>query len=329
MDKFLAIAGHFHPILVHLPVSILLLAAGFEGLSRLNRYTSLRQSVPFILWMGTLFAVLSCITGWLLAQSGDYDTDMQDRHRWLGIATAALSVAACCFPAWRGLLLIAITGFVSFTGYHGLTLTHGEAFLTAPAADQSDKTDEAVDNAVAFVLDQPVSAPPAEIVEKLRKSGVTILPVAQNNHYLAVNFVNVPQPADSLWMWLAALAPQVVILKMSEVQFSATAWQHLEKMAQVTKLYVDATNITDADIGHLMPLQRLQFINLGQTQVTSNGVQQLAALPVLRQIFLFNSKVSRADYPLLQQKMSLVQMDTGGYQMPLLASDTARLKAPK
>ncbi len=86
--------GHFHPVLVHLPIGILLTAILFEALSHRKRFRKLRKSVRILLLLGFLSAVFSSITGYILAQSGDYDANLLNLHQWLGISVTVISLVA-------------------------------------------------------------------------------------------------------------------------------------------------------------------------------------------------------------------------------------------
>ena len=80
-----------HPVLVHLPIGILLLACFFQWLTINNRYVFLQPAIPVALFWGMIGAVVSCITGYLLSLSGDYDAQLASRHQWFGIAVAVFS----------------------------------------------------------------------------------------------------------------------------------------------------------------------------------------------------------------------------------------------
>ncbi|TAH03003.1 MAG: DUF2231 domain-containing protein, partial [Sphingobacteriales bacterium] len=134
MQEFI---GRFHPLLVHLPIGILLLAILFEWLPARKPYKSIRRSIRFILWIGFLGAAASGITGYLLSQSGGYDSEAVSWHQYAGIILIVLSFVY----AWvRGqkqfrpifkLLSIVALGLITVTGHLGGTLTHGEGYLTS------------------------------------------------------------------------------------------------------------------------------------------------------------------------------------------------------
>lgn len=91
MNQLSQIIGHFHPVVVHLPIGILLLAVIFEFLSRREKFESLKTAVSISFIVGAFSAAVACLTGYLLSQSGEYDVDTLWRHQWLGIGTMAVS----------------------------------------------------------------------------------------------------------------------------------------------------------------------------------------------------------------------------------------------
>jgi uncharacterized membrane protein/mono/diheme cytochrome c family protein len=129
--------ARLHPVLVHLPIGILIMACLFQWLSISNRYVFLQPAVPVALFWGMLGAAISCITGYLLSQSGDYDQLLTSRHQWFGIAVAIFSLVLYLLhklsvgeilARWLSLVLVIL---ISITGHLGGTLTHGEGYLTA------------------------------------------------------------------------------------------------------------------------------------------------------------------------------------------------------
>ncbi|WP_345032236.1 c-type cytochrome domain-containing protein [Ravibacter arvi] len=136
--------GRFHPVVVHLPIGILLLAALFQLLSR--RFSTVAPAIPLTLLFGALGAVLSCITGYMLSLSGDYDTILAGRHQWLGIATAVLAFVfygivryKATIPKLADSMALASIGLITLTGHLGGSLTHGEDYLTVSLSSENTK----------------------------------------------------------------------------------------------------------------------------------------------------------------------------------------------
>jgi uncharacterized membrane protein len=120
--------GHLHPLIVHLPIGILLLGVfmmAYEHYSGVD----FKTPISFAFLVGSISAVLACIAGWILSNSGEYDTVLVQKHQWTGIATATLGLMAYLLKQYRKILAILLTLLIFITGHYGGTLTHGENYL--------------------------------------------------------------------------------------------------------------------------------------------------------------------------------------------------------
>ncbi|HLY71702.1 MAG TPA: c-type cytochrome domain-containing protein [Puia sp.] len=133
--------GHLHPVLVHLPIGILLLACLFLWQSRKDRHVNLQPSINVILLLGMISAIAACVTGYILSQTGDYDTDTVNLHQWMGISVAFVSIITYFFYKKRSLrkwqlpLAFVLVILIFITGHLGGSLTHGSDYLTQPLED--------------------------------------------------------------------------------------------------------------------------------------------------------------------------------------------------
>ena len=136
--------GKLHPILVHFPVALLVVAAlvivGSLGRPGPDRWST----VGMLLWGAAVGGVLAVGAGWLLAGQDFYggrDAEVLDWHARLGYATAALACLAVALRhrvqpgSGRGHLahLLAVLGAVavSVCGYLGGEPVHGHDHLFA------------------------------------------------------------------------------------------------------------------------------------------------------------------------------------------------------
>lgn len=137
INSILDFIGHLHPILVHLPIGILLLACFFQWLTVKDRFASLQPAIPVVLFWGMISAILSCISGYFLSRSDDYDLQLVSSHQWLGISVAVVSVVLYLLnrKAVRQALLrwvsLGLIVLIMITGHLGGTLTHGAGYLTS------------------------------------------------------------------------------------------------------------------------------------------------------------------------------------------------------
>ena len=135
--------GRFHPLVVHFPIALLLVAFVMEFLTRRPRFSDLRPSVSPMLFLGSVGAFFSVAAGLLLAASGGYGGDTIWWHKWTGIGVAVLSLAAYIIRKrafasenfqlkriYSGLVLVSLFLLV-FASHKGGSLTHGEDYLTS------------------------------------------------------------------------------------------------------------------------------------------------------------------------------------------------------
>lgn len=456
--------GRFHPVFVHLPIGILLLAVYFHFLSRKEKYASLKQATGICLLLGTISAVFSCISGYFLSNTGEYSAALVAQHQWLGIGTTIVSLFAYwvfrkgySYLNWV-MLLVAL--LLIITGHWGGTLTHGAGYLlgntsagnepdaaaTKPIANVPEavlytdvvqpllkskcyschgpnkqkgklrldspeyilkggkeglavvagNTDESslvkriflpendndhmppkakpqltrhemellhwwVSSGAAFdkkikdlpqtekikpvllALQQGVSAQPAintdvpvtpveqadeTAVKKLKNLDVVITPVAQNSNYLSASFIAaVFTPADLLL--LEPLKKQLLWLKLGNTPVNDSAMAVVAKLTGLTRLYLEHTHITDKGLEQLSPLTELQYLNITNTKTTGNGLLALRTLKKLKQVFLYKTNITASGYQNLEKAFPGAKIDTGGYTLPMLATDTQEVKPPK
>src|SRR4051794_14699839 len=91
--------GRWHPLLVHLPIGMLVLAFLFALLGRCKSHTSLMPAIPSVLLFGAVFAVFAAILGYLLSLGGGYDGHTLSLHQWIGVSAAIVSIL--CWALYR------------------------------------------------------------------------------------------------------------------------------------------------------------------------------------------------------------------------------------
>ncbi len=332
MNAFAQFIGRLHPLLVHLPIGILLLALLFELLSRREQNRAIQTAIPFVLLVGAIAAVFSCLSGWLLSQNGEYENELTSRHQWSGIAVATLSLSAFWLKtrqhntAYFFVSMLLLPGIL-LTGHWGITLTHGEGYLTKNSEEAVLENDGSPENPA--LPDVEVSFPKSEQLEALQTAGVVVLPVGQNTPFLSLNFVNVPEITPAIRRAMEPVAENVIWLKLSGTALNDSALALISTFKNLTKLHLDHTAADDASLVFLQKMERLVYLNLVGTKVTARGVDTLNGLPNLRQLYLYQSGVKPEDLPSLRAQFPRVQIDTGGYRVPVLATDTTFLPTGK
>jgi uncharacterized membrane protein/mono/diheme cytochrome c family protein len=142
--------GRFHPLVVHFPIALALVAVGIEWWRALSRREGLSPLTAPLLWIAAVSALASTATGWINAANeyGGDDSPALSLHRWIGTGTAfallglawfgqsvaaqasaSATKAAAAIGSFRWFGLVSAIA-VSVTGHLGGDLVHGEGYLT-------------------------------------------------------------------------------------------------------------------------------------------------------------------------------------------------------
>jgi len=132
--------GHFHPMLVHLPIGSLVLLGILELFAAFPPLKDAAQNKRVILGFSAASSLAAVSCGWLLAQPGGYDAQLLRWHRLAGFGVAGACIATwlLCRPNWPRayrVSLLATLALLVVAGHYGSAMTHGRGFFTryAPA----------------------------------------------------------------------------------------------------------------------------------------------------------------------------------------------------
>ncbi len=167
LPPWLQVAGRMHPLILHLPIGMLILAVGLIVLDKSFRKTSAQQGsepastvslytrsvLHFTLLFVSLSASLSALFGVFLSMQGDYGGDDLSMHRNAGVALSWLCYALVLVhqsKLKRGVFMgvgAASLVVLIVAGHSGAILTHGENFLFEPISGKPVLT---ADNASVY-----------------------------------------------------------------------------------------------------------------------------------------------------------------------------------
>jgi uncharacterized membrane protein len=130
--------GHFHPLIIHLPIGILVVALLLIWLSRREKYGGVRHAIPLLLLCGSAAAIVACITGYLLSLNDKYDRSLVNWHMWMAIGVVLVSLILYSkevnhnVEVSRKLLSFSLLALIMATGHFGSSLTRGSDYLSKP-----------------------------------------------------------------------------------------------------------------------------------------------------------------------------------------------------
>jgi uncharacterized membrane protein len=136
----LLMIGRFHPVILHFPIVLIILAFILELLRRLKVLKTPEIVVTIILIAAAISTIVAIASGFLLYASGDYSGVLMQQHLWIGVITGVCILTTVAFyffyhgnaklyPLYAAGLLIS-NGAVAYTSHLGGSITHGEGYLT-------------------------------------------------------------------------------------------------------------------------------------------------------------------------------------------------------
>ena len=185
------------------------------------------------------------------------------------------------------------------------------------------------ETAISDIPVKPVEAANPDVIDRLRKKGIVVLPVSQNSNYLMASFVTLDSVVDNDLAVLEPLQKQLVWLKLGNTYISDSSLSMLTRFKNLTRLQLDHTKVSDTGLVQLRSLENLQYLNLVGTQVTAKGVMSLKGLKNLQSMYLYQTNVSSAEWAGLKNNFPGVNIDSGGYVVPIFESDTTEVKMKK
>jgi mono/diheme cytochrome c family protein len=178
------------------------------------------------------------------------------------------------------------------------------------------------------IPNEPVEAADNKALTALDARGVIVLPVAKNSNYLMANFITSTGITDSDLRLLIPLKKQLIWLKLGNTPITDASLPIIGQCTNLTVLQVNNTSITDQGLASLKNLSRLNTLNLVGTKVTEEGLKHLKGLKQLRFLYLYQTQVNRKNWSALKSMFSKTVLDSGGYDVKTLATDTVRKKGP-
>jgi uncharacterized membrane protein len=93
----LQLFGRLHPLVLHFPIALLLLAAAVEVVRCFRPDPRLARLTVLLLALGAVGALAAAGTGWIFVHESHPEPELRATlvwHRWLGVSTAVLALLA-------------------------------------------------------------------------------------------------------------------------------------------------------------------------------------------------------------------------------------------
>ncbi len=130
--------GHFHPVVLHLPIGIFSLIIFQELLAMFSRYRPQPSLIP--IFAGAASSVVAVLFGFMLYIGGEYTKDdLLVDHLWGGIVFASAAILTLIAKAWfpqptcsqviYRVMLFGSVIIMCYASHDGASLSHGKDYL--------------------------------------------------------------------------------------------------------------------------------------------------------------------------------------------------------
>lgn len=136
LPTWLLPVGRMHPMLLHLPIGLLILAGVLWVFRKEFEGVNFNKLFGFVLSLTALTASLTALMGFFLSREEGYTADLLNWHKYTGIGLSFLTYGLVLVHQQaieRKLIFnafLALSGVIlAVTGHFGASLTHGENYL--------------------------------------------------------------------------------------------------------------------------------------------------------------------------------------------------------
>ena len=174
-NVLLQTVGRSHPLLVHFPVALLVVAAASELGGLWRRSPEVGAMARGLVWFALPATFAAAFAGWTMSERDPVSRAMASTlewHRWTGVGVLALTVLCVLLrqktSAFRGALFCGAIG-VGVTGHLGGTMSWGDGYLLEPIQSwraANARTEPAPESVVRLKngSERPVGAAPVVLL---------------------------------------------------------------------------------------------------------------------------------------------------------------------
>ncbi len=185
-----------------------------------------------------------------------------------------------------------------------------EAWIAA-GADMDKKLDELADQdsfkimgkaflAVANVASREekvyeFSAASEETIQKMNTPFRSVFPLYQKSPALQADFFVRESFKPSSLEELKEIKDQLVVLNLSKMPVTDDDLKVIAAFSNLEKLNLNFSKISGSGLSALLGLKHLQYLSLAGTAVTAETVAPVVAIPSLRELYVWNTKITEED----------------------------------
>ncbi|MHA8066709.1 hypothetical protein V7S76_08500 [Aquirufa sp. ROCK2-A2] len=326
--------SNLHPLFVHFPVGILLLLVFFTFLPT-SKKSDLQLAMKYLAMAGSFFSFLSCLSGYLLAQSDEYKQSILVPHQWLGMTTFIIFTTVIFIPKWQKILLAFGGVVLLITLYLGTILTHGsfkiwkektiqaiQEIIQQPVPSKEKVTIAATPNAyIQPLLEEEIqtkksfSPVPEQVIKDLKNQGIVAQVLDSDTQQLSINFVNAKKIDVPMLDQLLPFKDQIKSIRIHHLALNNDVVSRLVEFSHLEILQLPDTQLTDEQVSQLAQLPNLQQLNLYNNPITDKSLLSLQQIHSLKKLYVWQTKMSQTALSNLQKKLPQAYIEGGLQQL--------------
>jgi len=172
LDAWLNVLGSFHPLIVHFPIALAIVAAMAMVWNWIWQHDGFGEFAFHCTWIAALASVFVSASGWFFAESNGSESNELFLHRWFGIGNSAGLIALAFMTSlvrsdsWPGLLKISrfasllVAAGIGITAHFGGEMVWGEGQVTTPLSKALSVSWESIRAKNSEVATAPTTAAP-------------------------------------------------------------------------------------------------------------------------------------------------------------------------
>ena len=192
LDAWLHVLGAIHPLIVHFPIALAIVAALAMLWNWMWQHDGFGDFAFHCTWIAALASVFVSASGWFFAESNGSESNELFLHRWFGIGSSAGLIALAFMTSlvrsdsWPSLLKISrlasllVAAGIGITAHFGGEMVWGEGQVTTPLSNALSVSWASIRGKDAEVATAPTApiAPTAPTAPSTNAPTTPVAPVA-------------------------------------------------------------------------------------------------------------------------------------------------------
>lgn len=157
----------------------------------------------------------------------------------------------------------------------------------------------------------PFEAAPVSLVQKLSSPFCSVFPLSQNSPALQADFFVREKFERKKLEGLLKVKTQLVVLNLGNMPVEDADMKTINQFSNLEKLILNNSLVTNNGIHEIKKLKNLRSLSLAGTKVDKGAAPYFSQLDSLKEVFVWDTKISSQDAATLQQQNKKIKFVLG------------------